>query len=78
MTEEEREKLCEWLRGASVGWSGSSMIEPKMAQAANEIERLAGTDPRFTVTEIEGKCYVQVRNTDFVVAEFDLPLKVNQ
>jgi hypothetical protein len=37
MTDEERRKLCEWLRGASVGWSGSS----KMAQAANEIERLA-------------------------------------
>jgi hypothetical protein len=41
MINEERQKLCEWLRGASRGWSGSSMIEPKMAQAADEIERLA-------------------------------------
>jgi hypothetical protein len=37
MTDEERQKLCAWLRDASVGWNGSS----KMAQAADEIERLA-------------------------------------
>jgi hypothetical protein len=42
-----------------------------------EAGRLARTDPRFTVTEVEGKCYVQVRNTDFVVAEFDLPAPLN-
>jgi hypothetical protein len=40
MTDEERQKLCEWLHNASRGWSGSSLIEPKMAVAADEIERL--------------------------------------
>lgn len=41
MTDEERRKLCEWLHRGSVGWNGSQIIEPKMAQAADEIERLS-------------------------------------
>jgi hypothetical protein len=35
MTDAERQKLCEWLRGSSVGWSGSS----KLSQAAAELFR---------------------------------------
>jgi hypothetical protein len=41
MTDEERQELCEWLHRASVGWGGNSLMEHKMAHAAEEIERLA-------------------------------------
>jgi hypothetical protein len=43
MTDTERQKLCEWLRGSSVGWSGSS----KLSQAAAELERLAIQNKRL-------------------------------
>jgi 7-keto-8-aminopelargonate synthetase-like enzyme len=53
MTDEERQKLCEWLRQGSRGWSGSQVIEPKMAQAADEIERLAKENGRLTQALID-------------------------